>query len=98
MANVICKPDERVSLRSGVHKHLCDRCGTCWKHNTKEGQASTTAFYEAHSCPRCGDKQTFKHRTPEEEAEADAIARNASIASGEDLSEIFRMLTGIRGY
>jgi hypothetical protein len=55
----VCSPDEKVV---NAHKHLCDGCGTCWKHsNDLPGSVTRAEFTKAHECPKCGTEQRFKH-------------------------------------
>jgi hypothetical protein len=55
-----CHPHEDV-VGTGNHKHLCDECGSCWKHANDLPRATThEQFVEAHSCPECGAFQDMK--------------------------------------
>ena len=69
MINQICAAADPTS--GDVHKHKCDRCGTCFKHSEEEAQATDTSFDEAHTCPNCGQTRvTMKLLTLEEKQEA----------------------------
>lgn len=56
--NQICDPDDPVTPFE--HKHQCKSCGTTWKHGDDVADATAEEFDEAHSCPRCGQEETFK--------------------------------------
>ena len=83
-SRTICSPDY-PTLMKDQHKHLCNKCGTCWRHpndieefcDVSEGKdAFRKAFDEAHSCPKCGTKQSQKHYSEsEEKARKEGLAR-----------------------
>lgn len=57
MKNRKCSPDypaERLVSRN-EHKHLCKKCGACWRHgNDNKGDE------EAHTC-ECGNEVWSRH-------------------------------------
>jgi rubredoxin len=64
---VPCNPNDHPS--KGEHKHRCDSCGHCWKHNSGLVQSCQgDEFRLAHTCSHCGFEQRAKYRTEEEEA------------------------------
>lgn len=50
----------RPSKDSPSHKHACMNCGEVWEHPDYTVYLPHDEFLEAHSCPKCGDYQTFK--------------------------------------
>ena len=61
----ICDPDSPVP--SGEHMHKCHRCNTAWTHGNDlpDSPLTTAEFHMAHSCPRCGNEETYKYRVNE---------------------------------
>lgn len=60
--NQICDPDYRV--QRGEHAHLCDSCGTCWRHTSDlayDPDITHEDYAKAHECPNCGIEQRRKH-------------------------------------
>jgi hypothetical protein len=47
--------------------HKCHRCNTAWTHGNDlpDAQLTDAEFHMAHSCPRCGNEETFKYRVNE---------------------------------
>lgn len=56
--NTPCPCDENVGYNA--HKHRCDTCKTCWKHDDDAIDAPNDVFDVAHSCPTCGQLKTDK--------------------------------------
>lgn len=61
---IVCSPYEVTDAASGMHKHRCAACGTTWKHPDAIMDASPEVKHEAHTCPKCGEKQGWKHFAP----------------------------------
>lgn len=67
--NQVCAADDKVS--DDMHKHQCEKCGTCFKHANDVADATIEEFDEAHTCPACGEgEQTLKLMTFDEKQKA----------------------------
>lgn len=63
--NTLCSRDYPTHGK-GEHKHLCSKCGECWRHKDNVADGSSELFEAAHSCPSCGKKETYKHFSEED--------------------------------
>lgn len=84
----VCAPTDKTI--GGDHKHLCDSCGTCWKHHGPHLHENATPreFDLAHSCPNCGAEQREKHYVKGDE-------RTIDDPFGRVLAEMLAMSMGI---
>jgi len=80
--NHICDPD--YEIQPGEHAHLCDECGTCWRHTSDLAYDETITQWDyaaAHKCPSCGREQRRKHYAHEPSIDyiIDELARSLGI-------------------
>lgn len=80
--NTLCSRDYPTEGK-GEHKHLCRKCGECWRHKNDVANGSKELFDVAHSCPSCGQTETYKHFSDEERRAQEA---NWALSTEDDAS------------
>lgn len=66
----LCSLDHEPDHDEHVHRCPDPACNTTWRHdNDIPGRTTSEEFDEAHSCPKCGSRQTNKFwaKPPSEE-------------------------------
>ena len=69
-----------------IHKHKCGSCGTVWAHS--RFYANVIDGDNSHNCPKCGERQPYKHCGDEIPAtvngESNAIHNQVSAGPNDD--------------